>query len=170
MRATTPDAVAVAFGVLDGLDVLGVVDGLGAAEAAAEVCRALGDAVVRGLGATVRAVREGAVAFGLGAVVFPARAGERGVFAALTEALGVSVALGPADAVHEGPPVRTASSQGRLRWASFHQYVLFHEAVVARLSALVDRGPPPSGQLVQARAADGMPTAPTATPAMTIRR
>ncbi|MEU9344925.1 hypothetical protein AB0D74_27370 [Streptomyces sp. NPDC048278] len=80
MRATTPDAVAVAFGVLDALglgvlDVLDVFDGLGTAEAAAVVCRALGDAVVRGLGGVVRAVCEGAAAFGLGALGFPVRAG-----------------------------------------------------------------------------------------------
>jgi hypothetical protein len=69
MRATAPDAVAVAFWVLDGL---------GAAEAAAVVVvfRVLGDAVVLGLGAVVPVVCPGAVAFGLGAVVFPALAGE----------------------------------------------------------------------------------------------
>ncbi|MGW3447819.1 hypothetical protein [Streptomyces sp. NPDC001076] len=62
-RATTPDAVAVAFGVLDGL---------GAVEALVVVFRVLGDAVVLGLGTVVRAVCRGGVAFGLGAVVFPA--------------------------------------------------------------------------------------------------
>ncbi|MFF7983176.1 hypothetical protein ACFZDK_29355 [Streptomyces sp. NPDC007901] len=58
MRATTPDAVLVGFGVLD---VLGVLDGFGAAEAAAVVFRVLGDVVAFG--------------FGFGAVVFLALAG-----------------------------------------------------------------------------------------------
>ncbi|MEW1777810.1 hypothetical protein [Streptomyces sp. NPDC086777] len=67
MRATTPDAVAVAFGVLDGL---------GVAEAADVVFRGLGDAVVGvGLATVVHGVCQGRVTFGLGAVVFVARAG-----------------------------------------------------------------------------------------------
>ncbi|MEU1344583.1 hypothetical protein [Streptomyces sp. NPDC005827] len=147
-RATTPDAVPVVFGVLD---ALGVLDGFGAAEeAAAVVFRALGDAV----------------ALGFGAVVFLALAGACGAF---FFALGVFVALGVADAVDEGSPVGSAS-QGRPQLASFHQPFLFHEAFVALFSALSDRPPPLPGQLVQAMAADGMPTAPTATAAMTIRR
>ncbi|MER5795806.1 hypothetical protein [Streptomyces sp. NPDC001980] len=160
MRATTPDAVAVAFGVLDGL---------GAADAVAVAFGVLGDAVVRGLGAVVRTVCQGAVAFGLGAVVFPALAGEWEVFVALAEALGVFVALGAAETVREGSPAGLAF-QGRPQFASFHQPVVFHESFVALFSALLDRCPALSGQLVQAMAADGMPTVPTATAAMTIRR
>ncbi|MFE4964427.1 hypothetical protein [Streptomyces sp. NPDC056660] len=79
------------------------------------------------------------------------------------------MALGAADAVHEGSPARPAF-QGRPQLASFHQAFLLHESFVALFSALLDRCPPLSGQLVQAMAADGMPTAPTATAAMTIRR
>ncbi|MFG3288985.1 hypothetical protein ACGF3G_09270 [Streptomyces sp. NPDC048179] len=154
-RATTPDAVPVVFGVLD---ALGVLDGFGAAEEAAAVVvlRALGDAV----------------ALGFGAVVFLALAGACGVFflaLGVFVALGAFVALGVADAVDEGSPV-WAASQGRPQLASFHQPFLFHEAFVALFSALSDRPSPLPGQLVQAMAADGMPTAPTATAAMTIRR
>jgi hypothetical protein len=88
---------------------------------------------------------------------------------ALAEALGVFVALGVADAVHEGLPAWWAF-QGRPQFASFHQSFLFHESFVALFSALLDRCPPLSGQSVQAMAADGMPTVPAATAAMTIRR
>ncbi|MFD4501418.1 hypothetical protein [Streptomyces sp. NPDC058457] len=82
---------------------------------------------------------------------------------ALAEALAVFVALGAADTVHEGSPAWSAF-QGRPQFASLHQ------PFVALFSALLDRCPPLSGQLVQAMAADGMPTVPTATAAMTIRR
>jgi hypothetical protein len=88
---------------------------------------------------------------------------------ALAEALGAFVAFGAADAVREGSPAWLAF-QGRPQFASFHQSFLFHESFVALSSALSDRGPPLPGQLVQAMAADGMPTVPTATAAMTIRR
>ncbi|MER6085075.1 hypothetical protein [Streptomyces sp. NPDC001833] len=136
----------------------GLFDGLGAAEAAAVVVfRGLGDAVVLGLGAVVRAVCQDAVALGLCAVVF---------FALAT---GVFVALGAADAVPEGSPAGLAS-QGRPRSASFHQPFLLHETFVVLFPALSDRCPPLPGQSVQAMAADGMPTVPTATAAMTIRR
>ncbi|MFD8810608.1 hypothetical protein ACFV23_03695 [Streptomyces sp. NPDC059627] len=79
------------------------------------------------------------------------------------------MALGVADVVREGSPA-WAAFQGRPQFASFHQFFLFHESFVALFSALSDRCPPLSGQLVQAMAADGMPTVPTATAAMTIRR
>ncbi|WP_406442140.1 hypothetical protein [Streptomyces sp. NBC_00631] len=171
MRATTPDAVAVAVGLLDGL---------GAVEAAAVVFRVLGDAVVAlGLGAVVRAGCQGAVAFGLGLMVFLALAETCvvglalaetcGVVLARAEALGVVVALGAADAVPEGSPAWSAF-QGRAQFASFHQSFVFHESFAAVFLALSERCPPLSGQLVQAMAADGMPTVPTATAAMTIRR
>ncbi|GGN32076.1 hypothetical protein [Streptomyces fuscichromogenes] len=92
-----------------------------------------------------------------------------GVLVAPADALGDLVAPGAADAVHEGRPVRSAF-QGRPQLASFHHSFWFHELFVALFSALSDRRPPLSGQLVQAMAADGMPTVPTATAAMTIRR
>ncbi|MGW7545061.1 hypothetical protein ACWGKQ_28745 [Streptomyces sp. NPDC054770] len=79
------------------------------------------------------------------------------------------MALGAADVVREGSPAWVAF-QGRPQLASVHQSFLFHESFVALFSALLDRCPPLSGQLVQAMAADGMPTVPTATAAMTIRR
>ncbi|MEU9156980.1 hypothetical protein AB0D59_42145 [Streptomyces sp. NPDC048417] len=79
------------------------------------------------------------------------------------------MALGAADVVHEGSPLWSAF-QGRPQLASFHQSFLFHESFVALLSAALDRCPPLSGQSVQAMAADGMPTVPTAAAAMTIRR
>ncbi|MEV6766017.1 hypothetical protein AB0N16_36365 [Streptomyces sp. NPDC051105] len=167
MRATTPDAVAVAFGVLDGL---GAVEG-----AAVTVFRVLGDAVVFPALAGECGVFVGLagacgvfVALAGACGVFVALAGACGVFVALAEALGVFVALGAADAVHEGSPGRL-TFQGRGRFASLHQFFLFHESFVALLSALSDRCPPLSGQLVQAMAADGMPTVATAAAAMTIR-
>ncbi|WP_368669269.1 hypothetical protein [Streptomyces hyaluromycini] len=100
---------------------------------------------------------------------FVALAEALGVFVALAEALGVFVALGVADVVREGSAVWPAS-QGRPQFALFHQPVVVHESFAALLSALSDRCPPLPGQLVQAMAADGMPTVPTATAAMTIRR
>ncbi|MEU6199766.1 hypothetical protein [Streptomyces sp. NPDC047061] len=150
--------MAVAFGVLDGL---------GAAEVAAAVVvvvRGLGDAVVLGVGAAVRTMCRRGVAFGLCTVVFLAPAAARGVFAAFAEALKVFVALGTADVVADGSAAGLVAFQGRPQLASFHQ------PFVVVFSALSDRCPPLSGQLVQAMAADGMPTAPKATAAMTIRR
>ncbi|MEV7977577.1 hypothetical protein [Streptomyces sp. NPDC086519] len=78
------------------------------------------------------------------------------------------MALGAADAVREGSPAWSAF-QGRPQFASFHQSFLFHESRAALFPAPLERVPPP-GQSVQAMAADGMPTAPTATAATTIRR
>ncbi|MEU9450074.1 hypothetical protein [Streptomyces sp. NPDC048277] len=168
MRATTPDAVLVTFGVLDALGVAEAV----AVAVAVVVGRTLGDVVALGLGAVVRAVRRGAVAFGLGAVVFVALGEALGVLVALGEALGavaLAEALGAADAVDEGSPAWPAF-QGRPQFASVHQAFLFHTSFVVLFSALLDRCPPPAGQLEQAMAADGMPTVPTATAAITIRR
>ncbi|MEU2424964.1 hypothetical protein ABZ619_28785 [Streptomyces sp. NPDC007851] len=171
MRATTPPALAA------GLDVL---DGLGAGGGAVVVFRVLGAAVPLGRGAVVRLVcsrGRGAVvrvvclrvaAFGFGEVVFPALGFAGAVFAGAVFA----------GAGEEGSPSWPAF-QGRPQFASSHQSFLFHElsvglsvallALVSALWALSDRSPAPSGQSVQAMAADGMPTTPTATAAMTIR-
>ncbi|MEU9384904.1 hypothetical protein AB0D38_29815 [Streptomyces sp. NPDC048279] len=85
---------------------------------------------------------------------------------ALAEAVGAFVAAGTAE---EGSPAGPAF-QGRPQVASFHQPFSFHALSAALFAAATDRCPPPPGQSVHATAADGMPTVPTATAAMTIRR